>query len=141
MSDGERARIARCDDPESRIMTEQKGGKRDRDAERFQVAGRHGDNESLDFPTSHLIQLMCDRRDMPIMSIVLAWCNDAEGTVDERFKILALKSVEQMPPQMRRQVCNLWQRDESVTHDLPPSSYHSTQPWRKSSRACADPRD
>ena len=30
---------------------------------------------------------------MPIMSIILAWCDDAEGTVDERFKILALKSV------------------------------------------------
>src|SRR6478736_9769637 len=35
-----------------------------RDAVRFQVAGRHGDNESLDFPASLLIQLMCDRRDM-----------------------------------------------------------------------------
>jgi hypothetical protein len=35
----------------------------------------------------------------------------------ERFKVLALKSVQQMPPQMRRQVCNLSRRDKSVTHD------------------------
>src|SRR6476469_7768178 len=108
MSDRKRVRIARCNDPESRIVTEQEGGKRDRDAERFQVAGWHGDNESLDFPASHLIQLMCDRRDMPIVRIVLARCDDTEGTVDERFNILALKSVEKMPPQMRRHLVNLW---------------------------------
>ena len=46
------------------------------------------------------------------MSIILPRCDDAEGTVNERFKILALKSVEQMPPQMRRHVYNLWRRDE-----------------------------
>src|SRR3954452_17086343 len=113
MSDGEGVRIAGGDDPERRIMAEQKGRKRDGDTERFQVPRRHRDDEPLAFASPHFVKSICDRRNMPIMSIILAWCDDAESTVDERFQVLALKSIEQMPPQMRRPLCD-WRRNEPI---------------------------
>ena len=34
------------------------------------------------------------------MSIILAWRDDAEGTMNERFKAFPLNSVEKLPPQI-----------------------------------------
>jgi hypothetical protein len=87
MLDRKITRIAHADDLLRGVMAEHKSRERDRGRDRFQMSGRHRDDQALDLTVSCLLKRVSHRSDVPVQMQQFAGDDRVKGHLREGDKI------------------------------------------------------
>src|SRR6478609_2236771 len=89
-------RIARSNDAARRVMPKQERRIGDRDAERFQMAGRDSDDEPPNLAAATSLELMGDGLDVKVVLVLRARVDDPKGSLNEACQLIPLGEVQNL---------------------------------------------
>src|SRR5262245_4351923 len=120
MIDRKITRIACGNDAARGVMSKQERRIGDRDAERFQMAGRDSDDETPNFTEAASLELMRDGLDVKVVLVLRTRVDDPKGSLNEACQLIPLGGIQNLA-QMPRIVVLLPEAGPLLAHGLAPT--------------------